>query len=269
MDAASAEKEVPVALRDLDAATFTSLHILDRVPAIFESREQYATWRAALAIDLGVDPLCLVVVGSTAVGVSLSPKKEKRLKAYHDESDIDLAIVSPFHFEEAWQFLRGLGPAANLKGRPDVADLLQWHRRSLVFDGTIATDQLLPHLPFAAQWQAALGRAATAEPTKDRDVKARIYRDFDSLRAYHRRNVESIQAGLTSGDEDAAAFTSSEGDELAGAESSGGRVALEPATVLDPELFRASGSFPAPKPSPKPAPPPSISDGRQRSNHER
>lgn len=273
VDAKDAEQEVTAALHDLDAATFTDLHILDRVPAIFASREQYAKWRGTLASDLGVDPLCLVVVGSTAVGVSLSPKTEKHLKAYHDESDIDLAIVSPLHFEEAWQFLRGLGPAANLQGRPDIADLLRWHRRSLVFDGTIATDQLLPHLPFAARWQGALGRAGNAEPTQDRDVKARIYRDFESLRVYHRRNVESIKAGLTV-KEEGLKLGPSEGPQLVNSEASAGWADGSSLTAhgLEPSLEAVSAptprASPRPKPSPKPMPPTSIGTRTQRSNRE-
>lgn len=184
---------VSEALRTLDPAEFTSLHILDRVPALFESREQYAAWRFALGAHLDVDPLCLVVVGSTAVGVSLSPTK--LFQAFHDGSDVDVAVISPRHFDAAWRYLRSLGPLNKLKNRPE-AELLKWHRRSLVFDGTIHTDGLLPYLSFGAKWQTALGHAARRSPTEDRDVKARIYRDFESLREYHCRNVESLRASL-------------------------------------------------------------------------
>lgn len=196
MTTAHPQRDIPAALQSLDPATFTSLHILDRVPAIFESREQYAGWRSFLGAELEVDPLCIVVVGSTAVGVSLSPREDKRFLPYHDESDVDVAVISPRHFDEAWRWLRALGPLDALKGRPDEADLLGWHRRSLVFDGTIATDRLLPYLPFGAAWQSALGHAARRAPTLDRDVKARIYRDFESLRDYHRRNIESLRAQI-------------------------------------------------------------------------
>ena len=166
----------------LDPSVFTSLHILDRVPAIFESRMQYAEWRVSLGAGLGVDPLCIVVVGSTAVGVSLSPSKDKLFKPYHDESDVDVAIVSPHHFDEAWRYLRSLGPLDQLKtSSKAIAGLLQWHRKSLVFDGTIATERLLPYLTYGPDWLAALGRAARMAPTQDRDVNVRVYRDFDSF----------------------------------------------------------------------------------------
>lgn len=186
-------------LSRLDSSTFTSIHILDRVPAIFESRRQYAGWRAQVGKGLGVDPLNLLVVGSTSVGVSLSPSKTKLMKPYHSGSDVDLAVVSAQHFDEAWRWLRGLGPMDILRAKSrDTADLLQWHKRSLVFDGTIATERLLPYLPFGADWAAVLGRAGKLPPTQDRDVNARIYRDFDSLRAYHEKNVESLKVEIQS-----------------------------------------------------------------------
>lgn len=181
----------------LDSRAFTTLHILDRVPAIFASREQYAAWRSMVGRGLQVDPLNLVVVGSTCVGVSLSPKKEKFLKPCHAESDVDLAVVSPYHFDEAWRTLRSWGPVEKLRLRSrDEADLLAWHRKRLVFDGTIATERLLGHLHFGPQWGSVLGRAGSSEPTQNRDVKARLYRDFESLRAYHASNVESIKVQL-------------------------------------------------------------------------
>ncbi len=193
--------EVEVALRKLDASDFTSLHILDRVPAIFESRSQYASWRGVIGRGLDVDPLCLVVVGSTAVGVSLSPEKEKLFKPFHDESDVDLAVISPRFFDEAWRSLRSLGPLDILRTKSrEAADLFDWHRRGLVFDGTIATERVLPYLPFGADWSAVLGRAAQLAPTQDRDVNARIYRDFDSLREYHRANVDKLRSALLSAD---------------------------------------------------------------------
>jgi hypothetical protein len=207
-----------------------------------------------LANDLGVDPLCLVVVGSTAVGISLSPKVEKQFKAYHDESDVDVAIISPAHFEEAWSFLRGLGPAANLKGSPDIADLLQWHRRSLVFDGTIATDRLLPYLPFAAPWQAAFGRAATIAPTQDRDVKARIYRSFESLREYQLRNVQSMMVEIAS-DGDVSKIRSTDDED-----PSRGELPPTPRLATDgnAELPPHSDSSAVGNSAPKPKPPPTL-----------
>jgi hypothetical protein len=80
--------------------------------------------------------------------------------------------------------------------------MLRWHRRNLVFDGTIATDQLLGRLPFGPRWSAALGRASNREPTTGRVVKARIYRDFESVRAYQLRGLRRLVNQLFITDDD-------------------------------------------------------------------
>ncbi|MBZ4487416.1 hypothetical protein LQ938_01160 [Microbacterium sp. cx-55] len=192
MDKTGALDQLQEAMRTMDVAQFTSLHVLDRLPHVFASREQYTAWRTVLGRGLGVDPLCIVVVGSGAVGFSLSPREEKRFRAFHGESDIDVAIISPTHFEEAWRNIRAMRgeTARELRGH------WRHHRSSLVFDGTIATDTVLAHLSFGPQWASALGRVARVHPTMDRDVKARIYRDFDSLRDYQRRGVEKLRGEL-------------------------------------------------------------------------
>lgn len=152
---------------------------------------------------LEVDPLNLVVVGSTCVGVSLSPGTPKFLRPFHDGSDVDLAVISPRHFDAAWRTLRTWGPVDKLKLKPgDEADLLTWHRKRLVFDGTIATERLLPYLDFGPQWASVLGRAGQMNPTQNRDVKARLYRDFESLRDYHANNIEDIKLRLQMADID-------------------------------------------------------------------
>ena len=72
------------------------------------------------------------------------------------------------------------------------------HQKSYVFSGTIATDIILPVLPFGAVWQAALDRMAKLPPTVGRDVKLRIYKDYDALRHYQAMGIERLRNDLTS-----------------------------------------------------------------------
>ncbi|MEU6000517.1 hypothetical protein ABZ837_22165 [Streptomyces sp. NPDC047197] len=181
-------------LLSLPPEEFVSHHVLDRVPWIFSDRMQYVKWKSYLAVDLDVDPFAIHVVGSSCVGLSLSPSKG--LSAFHRGSDIDVAVVSARHFDEAWRWLRNLGPMDSLAVGSLEHDMFKWHRKNLVFEGTIATDRLLSKLPFGAQWRTAFGRARTRNPTIDREIKARIYRDVESLREYQVRSVKSLLAEL-------------------------------------------------------------------------
>lgn len=190
-----AARDVLIAqLKELSAEDFASRHVLDRVPWLFSDRRQYIDWKTSLAGELELDPYMLLVVGSACLGFSLSPFK--RFAEFGSRSDIDVAAVSERHFDEAWRWLRDLGPENLLERDALEQDMFKWHRRSLVFDGAIATEKLLPRLPFGTKWKAALGRAANQEPTLSRKINVRIYRDFESLRKYHVTNLRNLKLEL-------------------------------------------------------------------------
>ena len=187
-------------LKNLSAADFASQHLLDRVPWIFSTRGQYIDWKTNLAADLELDPFMLLVVGSAALGFSLSPLKS--FASFSASSDIDVAAVSQRHFEEAWRWLRELGPDDLVQRDALEREMFKWHRRNLVFDGAIATDKLLSRLPFGSKWTSGLSHASSREPTDGRSIKVRIYRDFESLRKYHVTNIRQLQLGLITEDID-------------------------------------------------------------------
>src|SRR5690606_27022468 len=84
---------------------FVENHLFDCIPALFEGdRNDYVSWKRELAKQLEVDAACVTLVGSAAIGISLNPSKNFR--EFNDDSDIDVAIVSHYHFTVAWRYLR-------------------------------------------------------------------------------------------------------------------------------------------------------------------
>lgn len=133
-------------LRELKPAEFITRWFDETPPYLFgASRGSYLLRRSRLAADLGVSWFDVVLVGSAAVGHSLSPYKN--FKPFSDDSDIDVATMSPYYFDLAWRWMRRLG--AERYGLPPAAQ--QWvkeHEKRLVYWGAIATDQLLQYLCF-------------------------------------------------------------------------------------------------------------------------
>lgn len=178
--------EIIYDLRSLEPQSFVARHIFDRVPFAFGTDQAgYLDWRSLAAVQLGVDPAELTIVGSAAIGLSLNP--QKNFKLFDMKSDIDIAVVSPYHFQVAWRFFRR---NSTLRARLNNKERAAWddHRQRLIYWGAVATDRLLARLPFGREWRTALDNIENASPTSNA-VNVRIYNDYDSLRQYQINSV--------------------------------------------------------------------------------
>jgi hypothetical protein len=182
-------------LRAMPPDTFASKHVFESVPHVFAGDlDAYIAWKADLGSRIDVDPRAIALVGSSMVGISLNP--DKNFKQFDADSDIDVAVVSDHHFDSAWRLLR-TAHASILTMPVEAQNAIRRHRKGYVFDGAIATDFVLAYLPFAGAWLPAFSHMGTIAPTSGFDVKARIYRDFDCLRAYQLKGIKHAQASLT------------------------------------------------------------------------
>lgn len=182
------------AIKGKESKDFVSKFIFEQIPFVFgDDLDRWIDWKSKLAKSLEVDPYDIVLTGSGATGFSLNPRKN--FKRFDVKSDIDVGVISPYHFEHSWRYLRQLRPSWLTLPR-NAKDAIEMHRRNLVFAGTIATDLILALLPFGKVWQQALDEMAAVEPTTGRNVKLRIYKDFDSLRAYHAHGVSQLREKL-------------------------------------------------------------------------
>ncbi len=166
--------------------------IIDRIPLIFSNDSKaYAICRQTFAGKINVDPSEIRIIGSAAFGVSLNPNKNYRL--FNEASDIDVSVVSGHHFDLSWRALRNLGSARH-RLSPSAQQSIKEHVERFIYWGTIATDRILAVLPFGKEWNKALEDMSMIEPTKSRDIKVRIYKDFQSLRVYHVNNIKNLRA---------------------------------------------------------------------------
>lgn len=190
------------AIEALSAADFISQYLFDRVPHVFgDERKSFLSWKGALAKAIEVDPACIILVGSSAVGISLNPSKGFR--PFDSGSDVDVGVVSHYHFTVAWRFLRTQG---HRRTHVDAKTRAAWdeHVTRYIYWGTIATDRLLGILPFGKQWLGALTTMAQISPTVARDINLRIYSDYESLRTYQILSAQRARDDiLTKGGTDA------------------------------------------------------------------
>lgn len=191
------------ALLEKKPRDFVSHYMFEPIPFAFGADlGVWITWKTTLAHGLEVDPYDIVLTGSGAVGYSLNPRKG--YKPFDNQSDIDCGVISQHHFEIAWRYLRQLRPDW-LSLPPLTRGALVIHQKKYVFSGTIATDRILALLPFGSRWQSALDAMGKIPPTNSRDVKLRIYKDYDSLRHYQAKGIERLRndlADTTTGDDE-------------------------------------------------------------------
>lgn len=183
-------------LEQLPVSFLVSKWIIDRVPAIFGTDNlSYIEWKEELCKRLQVDSRAMLLIGSACCGFSLNPYKN--LRDFDSDSDIDIALVSNRHFDLSWHVLRNLGSryySLTPRQKNDVDE----HRNRLVYYGCIATDKILPLLPFAKAWIPALEETSSNSQMGGREAKVRVYRDFESLRAYQKKTLETIRTTMLS-----------------------------------------------------------------------
>ena len=182
------------ALQSGNVSRFLEEHIFDRIPHFFGGdRGVYVAWKRELGSKIDVDPACITIVGSAALGCSLNPSKN--LKPFDDQSDVDVAVISGHHFSVAWRYLRMNGIR---RLQVDLRTRNAWdsHVDKYVYWGTIATDKLLGVLPFGLEWLKAKSYMSSITPTKGHDVNLRIYADYEALRAYQMNSAKRVRDSL-------------------------------------------------------------------------
>lgn len=192
----SIRDDVLTVLRTEPTEKFVRESLFDRVPHVFNGdRNAFLFWKGTLARALEVDSACISFVGSAAIGISLNPNKG--FKLFDDESDIDVGVISHYHFTISWRYLRTQG---HRRLHLDTKTISAWdeHVSRLIYWGTIATDKLLGILPFGQQWLKALSLMSTISPTVGRDINLRIYADYESLRAYQELSAKKARDEILS-----------------------------------------------------------------------
>jgi len=178
-----------------DLPRLLSHRLFGATPNLFDGdHKEWIEWRCELADGLGVDDHSLLLVGSAALGISLNPTND--FSAFGPKSDVDVAVISQRHFDAAWFELRELRDKRWRSLPSRVKNELRRYAPNYVFSGAIATDMLLGRLSFGKAWTVALSAMAGIDPTLDRDIKVRLYRDPEALRAYQLRGFSAAREAL-------------------------------------------------------------------------
>lgn len=149
------------------------------------TEDAFESMRLRIAHNFSVHPTNIFVVGSAKLGFSIAP--EKRWIPFNDESDIDVAIVSPELYLAVWRQISDI---------LTVDPTFRWKRKNLFAEkhlkGWLRPDALPPSpaLALADEWFEFF-RALTADQIcGPYHINAGLYYDIHFLEQYQERAVE-------------------------------------------------------------------------------
>ena len=176
----------------------------DEVPFICKDAAGWAAFRQELsgAVDgLGVGDVR--IVGSGRHGFSMNPKN--KLRAFTEESDIDVVVVNDALFDAFWvSLLTAAYPRMNANvgvggwkeyGRTEL--FAGWLTPTAVrMDWKIVGKRAAPLRKFKAAWFDALKLAARHSSQPHNDIQGRLYRTWRHAELYHLYSLAELRRSL-------------------------------------------------------------------------
>lgn len=152
----------------------------------------YNRFRAIVADHVGLQVEQIALVGSTVFGFSLSPKDEKTFANFHDESDLDLVIVSEVLFSNVWQELleayhRGYGWVMHRHSNEIFRKFAL-----LINNGNYKTSVLRQR----AKMLDGISKQVYLKTGSTRSLKYRIYQSYEAAVDYHSSGLAKIKRRL-------------------------------------------------------------------------
>jgi hypothetical protein len=153
------------------------------------TEEQYFHLRACISDEFEIHHSEIVLVGSAKLGFSLSPKKRYRL--FNDNSDIDVAIVSPLLFDKVWSSVYEFDRSKAYW--PERKDFLPYFLK-----GWIRPD-LLPQgatFEFSNEWWKFFNRLSSTRKYGSYPIRCGLYKSWFFLEKYHSICIEKCKESI-------------------------------------------------------------------------
>lgn len=182
-------------LLKISSSKFVTKYMMNSLPFVFgKDYNLYIEWQHDMSNLLSIDPKDIIITGSSSIGFSLNPNNN--FSEFNDKSDIDIAIISNYHFNLAWSEIKKINfLTIDSKIKNSVID----HKERLIYYGTIATDKIWSELSFGPYWDKCINdlrKKYDQTSLGNRDWNFRIYTDNDSFRSYQCVAVKKASSKL-------------------------------------------------------------------------
>jgi predicted nucleotidyltransferase len=146
--------------------------------------------KKVIADNFSLNPECVIMIGSAKLGFSIAPLK--LWKAFDDESDIDMVIISNEIFDEFWVDLYDF----NLELTDRTEEEQERFEKFLIyfFKGWLRPDLFPFSYEKKNQWFDFFNSISYGE-FGERKITGAIFRNFHFYENYHIQNVKKIRHG--------------------------------------------------------------------------
>lgn len=176
----------------------------DEVPFICADAASWSEFRKAMVQEVaGLAAPDIRIVGSARFGFSMKPRNH--LRAFTEDSDIDVVVVSDALFDQLWVALltaayprlaatREIGKW-DMPGRQEL--FAGWLTPTAIhMDWKIIGQRGVPLFQFKQRWFSALKLAARHAARPHHDVQGRLYRTWQHAELYHLHSIAQLRRSL-------------------------------------------------------------------------
>lgn len=175
--------------------TVSDLEIVQRYithgsPFVFGGDEdKYFKLKKTVGQKFGLNPQYVIMVGSGKLGFSMSPLKQ--WQPFHDESDIDMAIISSDIFENFWKELYGF----NIKLTDRTEDQEKQYYRFLdyFFRGWLRPDVFPFSYAGKKEWLDFFKSISYGEFGEHHKISGAVFHNWGFYEAYQTDNIRKIR----------------------------------------------------------------------------
>ncbi len=146
--------------------------------------------KSMVAQKFGLNPQDVIMVGSAKLGFSISPLI--RWQPFHDESDIDMAIISPDIFDRFWKELYDFN--IKLTYRTEKEEKQYYRFLDYFFKGWLRPDVFPFSYVGRKEWLDFFKSISYGE-FGDHKITGAVFRDWGFYEAYHTSNIREIRNG--------------------------------------------------------------------------
>ncbi len=148
----------------------------------------YDDMKIFMSENLDIHVNNIAIVGSAKLGFSINPTEKKKFTPFSDDSDLDIAIVSPEIFRKSWDAFIDLSGRGYLRGYQQITGNI--FRRFVMLKKPDSRNE------FFREWSGKVDPCKKDLQTLfsiNHEINYRIYESWEAVERYHCNGLDKLK----------------------------------------------------------------------------